>query len=34
MSVKTDVQRCADMLKKAGSDTEKFAALLMVTKVG
>ncbi|XP_043215030.1 neurochondrin homolog [Amphibalanus amphitrite] len=33
MSAKADVQRCADMLKKAGSDTEKFAALLMVTKL-
>lgn len=33
MSAKSDVKRCAAMLKKAGSDTEKFAALLMVTKL-
>ena len=33
MSAKTEVQRCADLLRGADSDTEKFAALMLVTKV-
>ncbi|XP_037087273.1 neurochondrin homolog [Pollicipes pollicipes] len=33
MSGDAGVQRCVAMLQKAGNDTEKFAALLMVTKL-